>query len=248
MSRKYWKGWVRVPDNTYYDPVNHVCHLDGQGWDRLAHEKAFGSNGVPGTGAGPFTVPNMAPLHEQGPARENPWRYVIDINPHVWWDLKDWDMWLGGKMRLDGADLEEVIASSMTRLVLHEVLRAPPCLLDDVMHEANSSLPRSGWQRCAMMCTKDRAYRNAESLALLDLWAALADTRPKCLVSGGFSLDREWDKIAGSPEDIWFGPGAGVPGMGKWAPNLPSGSGWTRKNSALMGTIMPYRDITGTRR
>jgi hypothetical protein len=104
-----------------------------------------------------------------------------------------------------------------------------------------------GWAYC-MRRKKGEACGCAESLALLGLWAALADMRPSSGNSsgqgvGGFTVDRAWDKIPGERDDLDLegfsddeeedkGKGANR----KWE----NGKG----NAALRGELKFYRDLT----
>lgn len=241
----------RAPNGMYYDPVNHVYYPDSENWDDLDMGQAVGSSGIPGTEA---DLPHINTQMGQLAMQENPNRYVIDISSNAWRGFTDWDRWLGGQGDFARVGLESLIASSMTRLVLHEALHAPPHLLDDALRDADESSATSGWSRAAMRCKKGEAHRNAESLALLGLWAALADTVPREMAGGGFSLDRNWDLIPGSREDIRndfddedLDDDERAPWTERWTLRLPYPPP-LNVNRALAGVIVAYPDITGTRR
>ena len=106
-----------------------------------------------------------------------------------------------------------------------------------------------------MSCKKGDAHRNAESIALLGLWAALADTTHQGRNNGGFTLDRAWDTIPGSWEDTKSDfdddeldeEERGVSTWTeKWTLQLPYAG--NRVNRAVRGDIRGYSDITGSRR
>ncbi|KUI53060.1 hypothetical protein VP1G_00451 [Cytospora mali] len=242
----------RAPNGMYYDTVNHVYYPDSENWEDLRWGQAIGSSGVPGTDA---DLPHVNQRTRQSAMQENPNRYVIDISTHAWQGFTDWDQWLGRRGNFATVDLEHLISSSMTRLLLHEVLHAPPYLLDDSMRDVDDGSATSGWQ-AALQCKKGQAHRNAESLALLGLWAVLADTVPQGMARGGFSLDRNWDLIPGAREDIQNDfededlddeemAAVASPWTEKWRLALPYPPPFN-VNMAVRGTIMAYADITGT--
>lgn len=130
-----------------------------------------------------------------------------------------------------------------------------PYYLDDIpIWFPDGTTETSSWE-AVMQCKKGDAHRNAESIALLGLWAALADTTPQGRSIGGFTLDRGWDTIPGAWDDTkndfeddeldkeerevstW---------TAKWTLQLPNGVHGV--NRAVRGDIRGYSDITGRRR
>lgn len=130
-----------------------------------------------------------------------------------------------------------------------------PYYLDDVsLQFSDGTYETSSWE-AVMNCKKGDAHRNAESIALLGLWAALADTIPQGSINGGFTLDRGWDSIPGAWEDakndfdedeLNEEERAVSTWTEKWTLQLPYSS--NRTNRAMRGDIRGYRDITGRRR
>lgn len=105
-----------------------------------------------------------------------------------------------------------------------------------------------------MNCKKGEAHRNAESVALLGLWAALADTVPQGSNTGGFTLDRERDLIPGAWEDakndvddddLDEEEQAVSTWTEKWTLQPPYPGNWV--NRAFRGDNIGYSDITGRR-
>ncbi|ROW08352.1 hypothetical protein VMCG_03247 [Cytospora schulzeri] len=239
----------RAPNGMYYDLVNHVYYPDSENWEDLDMGQAVGSSGIPGSVA---ELPHINPQIRQMTLQENPDRYVIDISANAWRSFTDWDQWLGRQGDFANVDLERLIETSMTRLVLHEILHAPPYLLDDALRDEDPSAATSGWG-WTMKCKKGAAHRNAESLALLGLWAVLADTLPPGAAGGGFSLDRSWDRIPGSREDVGddfeeeeLDADQRPPWTQRWTLELPYPPP-LNVNQAVAGVIVAYRDITGSR-
>ncbi|POS72254.1 hypothetical protein DHEL01_v209355 [Diaporthe helianthi] len=140
--------------------------------------------------------------------------------------------------------------------ILHEVMHCLPYYLDDIaLPFADGTSETSSWE-AVMNCKKGDAHRNAESIALLGLWAALADTIPQGRTSGGFTLDRAWDVIPGAWEDAKNDfdddeldveeRGVVSPWTQKWTLHLPYAG--IRINRALRGDVRGYLDLTGMRR
>lgn len=139
--------------------------------------------------------------------------------------------------------------------ILHEVMHCPPYYLDDIpLQFPNGTSETSSWE-AVMSCKKGDAHRNAESIALLGLWAALADTLPQGRSSGGFTVDRAWDVIPGAWEDAKNDfdddeldeeeRGGVSTWTEKWTLYLPYAG--NRINRAARGDIRGYLDITGRR-
>lgn len=95
---------------------------------------------------------------------------------------------------------------------------------------------------------KGEAAVCAEPLAVLALFAVLADIRPDGMEAGGFTLDRNWDSIPGALDrmhpDLDEGKGGrkkkDVGEGDKWALDQPNG----QQNTAIAGTLKFYLDIT----
>lgn len=129
-----------------------------------------------------------------------------------------------------------------------------PYYLDDIpLQSPDGTTETSSWQ-AVMNCKKGDAHRNAESIALLGLWAALADSIPQGRNTGGFTLDRGWDVIPGAWEDAKNDfeddeldeKERGVSTWTeKWTLQLPYVG--HRINRAVRGDIRGYLDITGRR-
>jgi hypothetical protein len=163
---------------------------------------------------------------------ENPRRTTIEMSPSLWIPLErtppekapgfltlrgmDPSVLLGGHDANgvegadrvdDGVDKQVHAPRLLTSWKLAEDLI--PCLLfHEFMHIylltdfANSDDGRtSGWRLC-MLRERGEAPVCAESLAMLGLWAALADMRPADKPSGGFSLHRWWRETPGMPYDV----------------------------------------------
>ncbi|KAI3398368.1 hypothetical protein diail_9460 [Diaporthe ilicicola] len=252
-NRRRWLNGGRDPvsqQDRRYDPVNHVWYMGDV--DLLNDGQAVGFDGIPGSEHFPHFHPNA----RQHTRQENPKRYVIDINNKAWVDFRDWDDVLGSRGgRFNEITINDIISSSMTRLILHEVMHCLPYYLDDfTLHLADGTSETSSWE-AVMNCKKGDAHRNAESIALLGLWAALADTTPQWSATGGFTLDRGWDFIPGAREDVKNDfdddeldeeeRGANM-WTEKWALQLPYPG--NRINRAVRGDIRGYPDITGVRR
>ena len=130
----------------------------------------------------------------------------------------------------------------------------PPYYLDDIpLQFPNGTSETSSWE-AVMSCKKGDAHRNAESIALLGLWAALADTLRQGRSSGG-SVDRAWGVIPGAWEDAKNDfdddeleeeeRGGVSTWTEKWTLHLPYAG--NRINRAARGDIRGYLDITGRR-
>lgn len=135
--------------------------------------------------------------------------------------------------------------------ILHEVMHCLPYYLDDIpLQFPNGTSETSSWE-AVMNCKKGDAHRNAESIALLGLWVALADTLPEGRGSGGFTLDRGWDVIPGAWEDVKNDfdddeideeeRGGVSTWTEKWTLHLPYAG--NRINRAVRGDIRGYLDI-----
>ncbi|AEO66217.1 uncharacterized protein THITE_2128311 [Thermothielavioides terrestris NRRL 8126] len=126
----------------------------------------------------------------------------------------------------------------LSRLLFHEFMHASCYMLDDHLTDPEGT---SGWAYC-MRRKKGRAASCAESLAMLGLWAALADLRPAGEPKGGFSVDRRWDQIPGGwdDEEVFEDDDEKEKKRKqtkKWDPNWPG-------NGALKGEMVFYRDLT----
>lgn len=139
--------------------------------------------------------------------------------------------------------------------ILHEVMHCLPYYLDDIPFRLPDGTSETSSWEAVMSCKKGDAHRNAESIALLGLWAALADTTHQGRNNGGFTLDRAWDTIPGSWEDTKSDfdddeldeEERGVSTWTeKWTLQLPYAG--NRVNRAVRGDIRGYSDITGSRR
>lgn len=229
------RRWRRLADGRRYDPVNHV-YLTGD-WDDLVAGEAFTSW--------------VLPRHPPANTRENPSRVTIDICPSAWAgglrSLADLDPAVLLRPSTNHAPKAIVSASATTiadlsptllpRLLFHEFLHCRAYLLDDHPRDGETS----GWEYC-MRRKKGEAAGCAESVALLGLWAALADMRPAGRVRGGFSVDRRWDRIPGGWDDgEVFSDDEGdssedVEGR-KWDRTYPG-------NTAVKGVLVWYADLT----
>ncbi|KAK7708016.1 hypothetical protein SLS64_006838 [Diaporthe eres] len=183
-NRRRWLEGGRDPvsqQDRRYDPVNHVWYAGNVA--ALDRGQAVGFDGIPGSEQFPHFHPDMR-QHER---RENSRRYVIDISNNAWNEFRDWSNVLGSRgANFNNVTINDIISSSMTRLILHEVMHCLPYYLDDVPTRfPDGTTETSSWQ-AVMNCKKGDAHRNAESIALLGLWAALADTIPQGRNAGGF--------------------------------------------------------------
>ncbi|KAJ0119741.1 hypothetical protein J7T55_013945 [Diaporthe amygdali] len=190
-NRKRWLDGGQDPmsqQDRCYDPVNHVWYTGNV--DALNHGQAVGFDGIPGS----QQFPDFDPDTEQHARQENPRRYVIDISNNAWNNICDWDLVLGSRgANFNDVTINDIISGSMARIIIHEVMHCFPYYLDDVsLQFSDGAYETSSWE-AVMNCKKGDAHRNAESIALLGLWAALADTIPRGSTNGGFTLDRGWD-------------------------------------------------------
>ncbi|KAL1846966.1 hypothetical protein Daus18300_014096 [Diaporthe australafricana] len=198
-NRRRWLDGGHNPmslQDRLYDPVNHVWYIGNVA--ALDDGQAVGFDGIPGS----EHFPHFDPDARRHSRQENPRRYVIDISNSAWDNFRDWDHLLESRdASFNGVTINDMISSSMTRLILHEVMHCLPYYLDDVRLEFPGATSETSSWEAVMNCKKGDAHRNAESVALLGLWAALADTIPHRSTAGGFTLDRGWDSIPGAWED-----------------------------------------------
>ncbi|GAB1310748.1 SprT-like domain-containing protein [Madurella fahalii] len=226
--------WSTAPDGSRYDPINHV-YLTGD-WDNLITGQAFTS----------WRVPEFESPPPYNPRFGNPRRVTIDICPSAWEPaihgiprtlskLDPFSLFQKGPGR--NPIIGPFAESFISRLIFHEFMHCQHYLLDDHPRDMETS----GWSYC-MRRKKGAAATCAESLAMLGLWAGLADTRPKGYEKGGFTLDRGWDLIPGSrhdEEEFSDDEKQGEKGS-KWDANWPGPGG----NKAVKGVIRFYKDIT----
>ncbi|ROW07463.1 hypothetical protein VPNG_07078 [Cytospora leucostoma] len=232
---------------TYYDSTNRLQFSDVNGYKFLDEEQTISYRHSETAGI-LERMSNINPQILASHQGENPEKYVIDIGTDAWRGLAriDLDDFLGKEADFDSMDniLDDIISTSMTKLILHESLKAPPYLLKD----ANAS--NAGWSS-VMQFKMGEAHHNAESLAVLALWAVLADTVPQALGVGGFTLDRTWDSIPGSRYDIIQIPEVDHQRQLKWQREYQLEPQWNASpwysNLAREGAIIQYRDITGRR-
>ncbi|KAK4150665.1 hypothetical protein C8A00DRAFT_36724 [Chaetomidium leptoderma] len=238
-----WK-MMTPHDDTLYDPINHI-HLTGD-WTNLTSSQAFIS----------WVLPQQHP-NNNIPGSENPHRSTIDICPSAW--HPSGSSGSGGGIlslsQIDPAlftttnitDLESPTTGTLLpRLLFHEFMHTRAYLLDDHPHDGGGT---SGWGYC-MRREKGEAAGCAESLALLGLWAALADLRPGPAggtTTGGFTVDRGWDLIPGGWEDLDLG-GFSDDEEGEGEEEDEEGKKWDADwcggNSAVRGELRFYGDLT----
>ncbi|KAK4132090.1 hypothetical protein BT67DRAFT_484675 [Trichocladium antarcticum] len=218
------KRWVSIADGRLYDPVNHV--YNSSNWDDLTDSEAVTSFVLPCTPA---------------PGRhENPQRVTIDLLP------PDYST-PGDRFSLAQIDPDAIATlgihgltrAVLPRVLLHQFMRTRAYLLDDFPGDDETA----GWEYC-MRRRKGEAAGCAESIAMLGLWAGLADMRPAGKKRGGFTMDRAWDLIPGGWDDehvLRDDEGEGVirdGGTGKWDVRL-------RGNGPVHGEVRFYEDMTG---
>lgn len=230
-DRRRWQsvGFDGHGQELHYDTINHIIHAGN--WSALKDGQAFRAGLLP---------------DRRVPDGENPCRWVIDVGDAFWRDVEDEMSFV--RQRHSGlarTPINDLIVSSLSRLILHEVMHAPPFYLDDVPHQGETST----WE-VVMASKKGDAHRNAESMALLGLWAFLADTRPPGHKRGGYSIDRNWDRIPGANQDIkndfddddldeeerQAGVIFGGQSSQKWMSS--------KHNYAVQGVMVPYVDLT----
>lgn len=190
-------GHGRSARSFYYDPVNHV-RLTGD-WDNLVAGQAFTSWMVRELGLDDDDNP-LPPPPRRG--QENPLRVTIDVCPGAW-EPSAAGHGPASLARLSASSLlagthkvGRLAESLIPRLLFHEFMHCRHYLLDDHRRDRETS----GWKYC-MRRKKGEAATCAESMAMLGLWAGLADLRPRGQPRGGFTLDRKWDKIPGGWDD-----------------------------------------------
>lgn len=197
------------------------------------------------------TVCNGMWLRAEG---ENPRRVVMDFSPDLWLPdaapglltLRGMDpsVLLGGHGAGDGVDWLNDRAHAprcLTRWRLNQDL-IPAALFHEFMHvyllndfaESGQSTT-GGWEYC-MLQKRGEAPICAEPLAMLSLWAALADMRPAGKPSGGFSLHRGWHEVPGAPYDV--DGRATADDKTTYEPNLVD------VLSAVQGELVFYEDLT----
>lgn len=210
-----------------FDPVNHLLYQGD--WAALADGQAARTG--------------LRPEWEV-PAGENPRRWVIDFGDSFWEGVEDEGMFVAKCDSLSRVPINDLIVSSVPRVIFHEVMHAPPFYMDDVPLNGETCT----WE-VVMNSKKGEAHTNAESMAVLGMWAWLADTRPAGRSKGGYSLDRNWDRIPGSGEDLHcdFDEDdleeeeklAGV-AVGQRSQKWVAFKG----NHAVQGIMVPYADLT----
>lgn len=227
-GRRRWTE-LRGGGGVRFDPVNHLLHKGN--WGALRYGQAFR------TGLRPdWAVPRD----------ENPERWVIDFSDAYWGTVQD-EMAFVRSCRgdLSRVPINDLLVSSLTRLIFHETMHAPPLYLDDIPFNGETSM----WE-VVMASKKSEAHRNAESMAVLGTWAWLADQKPAGFRTGGYTLDRSWGRIPGSFDDVkndfddddleeeerMDGVTIGGSSSQKWVR--------FRGNNAVSGIMMPYRDLT----
>ncbi|KAK4044404.1 hypothetical protein C8A01DRAFT_31458 [Parachaetomium inaequale] len=220
--------------NTHFDPINCLV-ASGVDRDNLQAFTAY------------FSTPT--PVDEN----EHPLRGTIDLGPGAWavpeppqisvTSLSTLDpALLLSENNQDGAPvtITHLSRSLVTRLLLHEFMHVHGYLLDD-SHDYDNEDGTAGWWFC-MRRWKGEAAVCAEPVAMLGLWAALADMRPAGMARGGFTVERGWDEIPGGWEDVHpdgrDDDEAEEEGM-KWDEDWMDGG-----NSALKGELRFYEDIT----
>lgn len=210
-----------------FDPVNHLVYSGD--WAALADGQAARTGLHPGWAA---------------PAGENPARWVVDFGDGFWKGVEDEARFISGYDSLSRVPINDLIVSSLARVVFHEMMHAPPFHLDDIPLDGETCT----WE-VVMHSKKGEAHRNAESMAVLGLWAYLADTRPAGWKKGGYSLDRNWDRIPGGWEDIkndFDEDDLDEEERGTGVTAGQSSQKWkaVRGNHAVRGVMIPYSDLT----
>ncbi|KAH6854138.1 hypothetical protein B0I37DRAFT_421479 [Chaetomium sp. MPI-CAGE-AT-0009] len=180
---------------------------------------------------------------------ENPRRCVIELDPELWGPAAGEGGFLklpgvvpslllgedsqgdGVRAPLDPPRRVSAVAEDLIEIVLfHEFMHI--YLLHDY---ADKDGTISGWHHC-MRHKRGQAPVCAESLAMLGLWAALADMKPPGKPSGGFSLSREW---CGTSEDLYDEDGR----VYAYA-EAKCGRDQEGIMSAIRGELIFYEDLT----
>ncbi|KAF3764111.1 hypothetical protein M406DRAFT_330460 [Cryphonectria parasitica EP155] len=221
--------WVQDGPHLY-DPVNHIIHNDRTA--PLSLDQASG-----------------ACMHPEGEARadENPDRFIIDFGERCWREIRDEKMYIQSRGDLSKVHINDLLVTSLSRLIFHEMMHGPPFHLDDIPHAGETAM----WG-VVMASRKGDAHRNAESMAALGFWASLADTIPAGWETGGYTLDRSWDQIPGSSDDVKHQASGEhlliVEERKESVYALPEAmSKWSisQDNPAARGVLVPYADLTG---
>jgi hypothetical protein len=221
--------------HTHFDPINCLVTTRSHRYNEDTIQ-AFVSK---------FSTPT--PIDAHG----HPLRCTIDIAPKVWavpspnqvknphdpisvTSLSSLDPALllpGNNPKNEPVTIGHLANNLVTRVLLHEFMHVHGYLLDDLhVYPGREVNGTSGWPFC-MRRFKGEAAVCAEPVAMLGLWAALADMRPAGKAWGGFTVDRAWDTIPGGRDDDGM--------VMKWNPSWV-GAG----RSALKGELRFYEDIT----
>ncbi|KAK3300752.1 uncharacterized protein B0H64DRAFT_314110 [Chaetomium fimeti] len=126
--------------------------------------------------------------------------------------------------------VRNLVVDLMACTIFHEFMHV--YLLDDFAEDSGRS---AGWGHC-MLQKRGEAAVCAESLAVLGLFAALADMTPGGRPSGGFSLNRQWRGTSGGLYD--------ADGSVEVPDETESDPDEKCVNSAVRGELIFYEDLT----